>query len=89
MARRATRDLAGQTDLFAGVDPSQLFPVRRASDNCRPLDVSLRIKTALGRALKECPDSANVIAARMSDILGREQSVDMLYAYTAPIEAGA
>lgn len=82
--RRAHKTVAGQSDLFAGIDASQLFPVRRPADSCRPLDVSLRIKTALGRALKECADSANVIAARMSDILGREQSVDMLYAYTAP-----
>ncbi|MCO5083044.1 MAG: hypothetical protein M9955_17090 [Rhizobiaceae bacterium] len=82
--RRTQKAGGGQGDLFAGIDPSQLFPVRRPADACRPLDVSLRIKTALGRALKECPDSANVIAARMSDILGREQSVDMLYAYTAP-----
>lgn len=84
MARRASKHDGTHPDLFAGIDPAELFPVRRPADPCRPLDVSLRIKTALGRALKECPDSANVIAARMSDILGRDQSVDMLYAYTAP-----
>lgn len=71
----------GQGDLFASVD---LFPVRRPIDALRPVDLSLRIKTAMGRALKECPDSAAIVAARMSEMTGREISADALYAYTAP-----
>ena len=42
-----------QDDLFA-----DLYPVRVPTDAIRPLDLSLRIKTAMGRALKECPASA-------------------------------
>ena len=69
-----------QGDLFASVD---LFPVRRPVDALRPVDLSLRIKTAMGRALKECPDSAAIVAARISEMTGREITADGLYAYTA------
>lgn len=69
-----------QGDLFA---EDQLFPVRRPLDGPRPVDLSLRVKTGMSRALKESADSAPIIAARMSEILGREISTDMLYAYTA------
>lgn len=69
-----------QGDLFASVD---LFPVRRPVDALRPVDLSLRIKTAMGRALKECPDSAAIVAARIAEMTGREITADGLYAYTA------
>ena len=70
-----------QGELFSATG---LFPVRRAGQGARAVDLSLRIKTAMGRALKECPDSAAVLAARMTEITGREISADALYAYTAP-----
>lgn len=70
-----------QGDLFAH---AELFPVRRPLDNARPIDLSLRIKTAMGRALKESPDSAAIIAARITEMTGRELSADALYTYTAP-----
>lgn len=70
----------GQADLFA---ETELFPVRRPVQSNRPVDLSLRIKTAMGEALKACPDSATVIAARMSEMTGREITADALYAYTA------
>jgi hypothetical protein len=69
-----------QADLFA----SPLFPVRQRTERVRPVDLSLRIKTAMGQALKECPDSAGVIAAKMTELTGREITPDALYAYTAP-----
>lgn len=72
---------AGQGDLFAA---STLFPVRRRGETMRSPDLSLRIKTAMGQALKDCPDNASVVAARMSEMLGREISADALYACTAP-----
>ncbi len=81
MARKPKGQNDSQGDLFASVD---LFPVRRPVDALRPVDLSLRIKTAMGRALKECPDSATIVAARMSEMTGREISADALYAYTAP-----
>ncbi len=81
MARKPKGQDDSQGDLFASVD---LFPVRRPVDALRPVDLSLRIKTAMGRALKECPDSAAIVAARMSEMTGREISADALYAYTAP-----
>ncbi len=80
MARRPAPD-PRQTSLLGLFDA---FPVRRPAERYRPVDLSLRIKTALGQALKECPDSAAVVAARMTEISGREVSTDMLYAYTAP-----
>lgn len=61
------------------------FPVRYA--HAVPgFDLSLRVKTALGRALKECPKSAAVIAAEMSEMLPPEHAIsaDALYTYTAP-----
>lgn len=70
-----------QADLFGHGD---LFPVRHRADTVRTLDLSLKIKTALGRALRECPDKAEVIAQRMTDLMGREITPDALYAYTAP-----
>jgi hypothetical protein len=71
----------GQGDLFIA---GELYPVRERAAGVRSLDLSLKIKTALGRALKECPDKAEVIAARMSELIGREITPDALYAYTAP-----
>lgn len=81
MTKRSAKRAAdpNQTNLFA-----QLFPVRRPADAPRPVDLSLRIKTGMGRALKECPDSAPIIAARITEMTGRELSTDMLYALTAP-----
>jgi hypothetical protein len=64
------------------------FPVRHA--HAVPgFDLSLRVKTALGRALKECQKSAAVIAAEMSEMLPPEHgiSADALYTYTAPSKA--
>lgn len=79
---KATKKAAdpGQGDLFASVE---LFPVRRPLDTLRPVDLSLRIKTAMGRALKECDDSATIVAARIAEMTGREITADGLYAYTA------
>lgn len=79
---RARRAPQGQGDLFEHAE--QLFPVRRPTETVRPVDLSLRIKTAMGQALKECPDNAGVIAARMSEVLGRRISTDTLYTFTAP-----
>jgi hypothetical protein len=71
---------ASQGDLFAY---AELFPVRTRLDTPRALDLSLRVKTALSRALKECPDSAPIVAAKITELTGREMTADMLYAYTA------
>lgn len=78
--RKADMVDTGQGDLFA---TAELFPVRRPIDALRPVDLSLRIKTAMGRALKECPDSAAIVAARIAEMTGREITADGLYAYTA------
>lgn len=71
-----------QGDLFAG---TEFFPVRRPAHEraARPVDLALKIKSALGQALKECPDSADIVAARMTE-LGTEITGDALYALTAP-----
>ena len=84
MAKRRARHrkrVHRQGDLFASIG---LYPVRRAEQGVRAVDLSLRMKTAMGRALKECADSAEIIAARMSELCGRPISADALYAYTAP-----
>jgi hypothetical protein len=61
-----------QGDLFAGGGEKALYPVRRKETGMLPVDLSLRIKTLMGTALKEAPDSAGVVAAKMSEImLGR------------------
>lgn len=70
-----------QHDLFGG---GRLFPVRRRESTPRAVDLTLRIKSAMGRALKECPDSIDVVAAKVSELTGRRLSADALYAYTAP-----
>ncbi len=80
MARLPRRTPPQQPDLFE----LEFFPVRRPLEAGRPLDLSLRVKTAMGRALKECPDSAAIIAARISEMTGRELTPDALYTYTAP-----
>jgi hypothetical protein len=69
-----------QEDLFG----TAMFPVRQRLDAMRPPDLSLRIKTAMGKALKECADSATIVAAHITDMTGRELTTDALYAYTAP-----
>ena len=82
MPKRATKRAdTTQGDLFA---PEQLFPVRRPVDAPRSVDLSVRIKSAMGRALKESADSAQVVAARISELTGRELTADALYTYTAP-----
>lgn len=77
---RARRQIEGQGDLFAS---GELFPVRRPVENSRPVDLSLRIKTAMSQALKASPESAAILAARIGEMTGRELTVDALYAYTA------
>jgi hypothetical protein len=77
-AKKVSDDRQG--DFFAH---AELFPVRRPLETARPVDLSLRIKTAMGRALKECPDSATIVAARIAEMTGREITADGLYAYTA------
>ena len=78
--RRRTPDPT-QAELFASA--AEVYPVRRPIERVRPLDLSLRIKSQMGEALKGSPDNASVIAARMSEIIGRPITVDALYAYTA------
>lgn len=80
--RSARRADANQADFFA--PNAELFPVRRPAEGPRPVDLSLRVKTGMGRALRECPESAAIVAARISEMTGRELSTDMLYALTAP-----
>lgn len=88
MAKKKTSRDMRQGDLFvpapASPAPEHLFPVRERVERPKSLDLSLKIKTALGRALKECPRNAYEIAAAMSELLGREITADALYAYTAP-----
>lgn len=81
MGKSAKKTDTRQGDLFAH---AVLFPVRRPVEFARPVDLSLRIKTLMGRALKECPDSASIVAARIAEMTGRDLSADALYAYTAP-----
>lgn len=80
MAAKKSRPDDHQGDLFS----EQLFPVRRRSEGLDGLDLSLRIKTALGVALKEHHESAAVVAARMSGMLGRQITEAALYSCTAP-----
>lgn len=88
MTKRSTKKQDGrQGDLFAraaAVPADALFPVRERQDRPRALDLSLKIKSALGRALKECGRNAYEIAGAMSELTGREITVDALYACTAP-----
>lgn len=72
---------ADQGDLFAS---REVFPVRRPVETNRPIDLSLRIKTAMGEALKACPDSAEIVAAKIAEMTGRPLTTFALYAYTAP-----
>ena len=70
-----------QGDLFAVA----FFPVRRPPDaagRARTVD-SLKIQLAMGQALKECPDSGAIVAARIAEMTGRPLSADALYTYTA------
>ncbi|MCX5512244.1 hypothetical protein C3941_09245 [Kaistia algarum] len=80
MGKRAARPTE-QGDLFAA---AELFPVRRPVERVRPVDLSLRIKTAMGEALKKSPKNAFAVAAEISEMTGRELTADALYAYTAP-----
>jgi len=81
---RVLKVAEGQGDLFG---TQELFPVRRPAERVRPVDLSLRIKTGLGQALKECPDSAEIIAARISEMTGQRLSGHTLYTFTAPSKA--
>lgn len=78
---KKVRKPEGQGDLF---EWQELFPVRRPVEQVRPVDLSLRIKTAMGQALKQCPDSADIIAAKISEMTGERLSGHSLYTFTAP-----
>lgn len=78
MSRR--RPVEGQGDLFAS---GELFPVRRPAEGSRPVDM-LRIKTAMGQALKAHPESAEIVAAKIAELTGRPLTTFALYSYTAP-----
>ncbi|MDC7788009.1 hypothetical protein PQJ75_14020 [Rhodoplanes sp. TEM] len=80
------KPVTGQGDLFAyaaAVPAGALFPVRDRTA-VLDVDISLKFKTALGRALREHHESAAVVAARMSEIVGRQITEAALYAFTAP-----
>jgi hypothetical protein len=77
---KRTRRPTGHDDLFATGD---MFPVRRPVERERPVDV-LRIKTALGEALRNHPESAEIIAAKIAALTGRNFTTFALYSYTAP-----
>lgn len=81
MAKEAKVCDKTQGDLFS---MSDMYPVRQPASAMRPLDLSLRIKSAMGRALKECPRNATQVAAAITEMTGREISADALYSYTAP-----
>lgn len=73
-----------QRELFGATGaPAEVYPVRRPRESVLPIDLSLRIKTALGQALKECPMSAPQVATAMSEMLGQPITPDTLYTYTA------
>jgi len=76
----ARRPTEGQGELFA---EGEFFPVRRPVETSRPVDV-LRIKSAMGEALKAHPESAEIIAAKISAMTGRSLTAFALYSYTAP-----
>lgn len=70
-----------QPDLFS--EAAAVYPVRRPVERVRPVDLSLRVKTAMSQALRESPMNGAEVAAKMSEILGQEISSDTLYALTA------
>lgn len=81
MSRARHHAAPGQGELFAH---RELFPVRRPNEGVRAVDLSLRIKTAMGQALKACPESAEMVAARIVETTGQKLSGHTLYTYTAP-----
>lgn len=44
----------------------------------------LAIKSAMGVALKECPDSAEIVAAKIATLTGKHLSAHALYTFTKP-----
>jgi hypothetical protein len=81
---RSSKTAAGQGGGQGEFFPDALFPVRVRGARMQSADFSLRLKSALGDALKACPDKAAVVAANIADMTGAELSADALYAYTAP-----
>ncbi len=68
-------DLLG--DLFSGVpQPADL--------ESPAMDLQVRIATAMSAAMKACPVDRYEVAMRMSRILGRDVTKNMLDAYAAP-----
>jgi hypothetical protein len=80
MGKGQNKNDGRQGDLFA----SELYPVRQPEGQLRSADLSLRIKSAMGQALKESPKPAHLIAAEIAEMTGRELTPDALYAFTAP-----
>ena len=90
MSRRAP-SIAGQGELFGRAD---LFPVRRPRETTRGIDLSLRIKTAMGEALRTSPYSAEVLAAMVNGMVVAGVGVVVLVEgvnralHPRPVEAG-
>jgi hypothetical protein len=59
-----------------------LYPVRRPTATPQTVDC-LKIQLALGQALKDCPESAAIVAARIAEMTGRPLTAAALYTYTA------
>lgn len=57
--------------------------VKVPSDLPLSMDLSLRLKTALGHALKKTALNGKEVAAQMSALLGEAITSDQLYAWTA------
>jgi hypothetical protein len=77
MARRS-QDTSRQLNLHG------LFQVPRPPEPVGgSLNFGLELRATLSRVLKDCPDSREVIAGRMSELLGADISVHQLNAWTA------
>lgn len=80
MAKARGDDLTG--DLFAD---GSIFPVRKIVPMRPASMMRIDLATAMGEALRVCGDTAPVIAARMSELLGDDKvTTAQLYAYTSP-----
>ncbi len=51
-------------------------------------DITAELRATISQALKDCPDSRNIVAARMSDLTGAEITQSMLNAWTAESKEG-
>lgn len=81
MAKQGKSSSKGQEAALPLIDLIEL--TQPAPPGPGAYDISAELRATISQALKDCPDSRHMVAARMSELTGAEITKSMLDAWTA------